>query len=159
MKSEARKEMDRRLAALGKAIGALEDFLKGDPEAEREIVERITRNVGDDGPKTQFLKVAEVLLAEGNKPRSARWIVTATGISRSSLSQIIHRTHRESFVSSDIHGYSRKKLWALTGFATHSPKTGRMRCKSRECVSRFSQILRSQRCPSNLTSFPAHDRG
>jgi hypothetical protein len=67
-----------------------------------------------DEPKSQFQRIAEVLMFKGNRPRTTRAIMRETGISRSALSQILHRTHKDSFVSTPIPGYSRKKLWSLT---------------------------------------------
>jgi hypothetical protein len=64
--------------------------------------------------KSQFQRVAEVLMAKGNRPRTASAIMKAAGISRSALSQILHRTHKDYFVSIPIPGYSRKKLWSLS---------------------------------------------
>lgn len=63
---------------------------------------------------TQFTRIALALVSVSNDPQTAAWIMRRTKISRNSLSQILHRTHKDSFVSFDIPGYSRKKLWALT---------------------------------------------
>jgi hypothetical protein len=100
------EEMLGDLAEQVRRLGKICDTLARLPE--------VPLQTGLIEPKSQFITVAEFLLAGGNRPKSARVIVKATGISRSSLSQIIHRTHRSSFVSFSIPGYSRKKLWALS---------------------------------------------
>jgi hypothetical protein len=93
------KELNERLARIKSLLRDVED--------RAEVVSA-------DAPKTQFMKIAEALLLKGNRPQSTRWIMQMTGISRSALSQVIHRTHKNAFVSADIPGYSTKKLWALT---------------------------------------------
>ena len=72
---------------------------------------------------TDFLKVADFLLAKKNRPRSAWAIMKATGITRSSLSQILHRTHKGMFVGHEVPGYSRKKFWSLTDEAAKEAKS------------------------------------
>jgi hypothetical protein len=67
-----------------------------------------------DERKSHYTRIAEYLLGNGNAPRSASAIADATGISRSSLGQVLYRTHPASFVSYPMPGYSRKKLWALS---------------------------------------------
>jgi hypothetical protein len=67
-----------------------------------------------DEPKSQFLRIAEALISKGNRPITARAIMRSAGVSRSSLSQILHRTHREAFESFPMPGYSRKKVWKLS---------------------------------------------
>ena len=81
------------------------------------LLERLEAKVirpKEEEPKSQFMKIANALLQKGNNPQSARWIMNATGISRSALSQVIHRTHKQAFISVNIPGYSKMKLWALT---------------------------------------------
>lgn len=48
------------------------------------------------------------------KPQSAKTIGKALGIQRGSLSEILYRSHRDSFVSSVAPGYARNRLWALS---------------------------------------------
>lgn len=48
------------------------------------------------------------------KPQSAKTIGKALGIPRGSLSQILYRSHRDSFVSSVATGYARNRVWALS---------------------------------------------
>ncbi len=67
-----------------------------------------------DERKSHFLRIAEVILAKGNAPMATSAIIRASGVSRNSLSQILHRTHKDSFVSYLQPGYTRKKLWRLT---------------------------------------------
>lgn len=80
----------------------------------KEIVDGLMHRGPQVAPKSHYLRVAEFLLWKRNRPRSAQAILKRTGISRSSLSQILHRTHKESFIATPIPGYSRKKLWSLT---------------------------------------------
>lgn len=84
-------------------------------ERLKEIRHRASQqNLKSGIPKSQFLRIAEYLLSVDNRPRSTRAILRNTGVTRSSLSQILHRTHKESFVSTPIPGYTRKKKWSLT---------------------------------------------
>jgi len=61
--------------------------------------------------QSYFEKVRDFLREHG--PCRAKTIIAQTGCSRSSLSQILFRSHRGSFVSSPLNGYSRAKLWSL----------------------------------------------
>jgi hypothetical protein len=65
-------------------------------------------------PASHYARVAKYLLSHGNQPRSAKAIARESGISRSSLSQILYRSHKDKFASTVIPGFARKKLWALT---------------------------------------------
>jgi DNA-binding PadR family transcriptional regulator len=99
---------------LAERIGRLEEIkedLEREIEVTREMRERLATG---QRPKSHFLRVAEALLSRNNAPKSARWLLKETGISRSSLSQILHRTNKDAFVSSVIPGFSRKKRWSLT---------------------------------------------
>jgi hypothetical protein len=107
-------------AELGEKLARLEDLkddLAKQIDAIREIQARAAKP-GSKPSKSNFLRVAEFLVSNSNRPRSARAILKATGITRSSLSQILYRTHRDYFVSSDIPGFNRKKRWALTAKAS-----------------------------------------
>jgi len=64
--------------------------------------------------KSYFERIADALLANGNEGMTTRQIAKAVGISRSALSQVVWRTHKEWFVSHPVPGCSRKKRWALT---------------------------------------------
>src|SRR5262249_24212315 len=98
-----------------KIVEDLEEFgrLLGQAEAAHQ----------HSGPeKSQFLQVAEFLLADGNRPRSASAILKGTGLSRTSLSQLFHVTHKDSFISNAIPGYARKKKWSLSEQAATDAK-------------------------------------
>ncbi len=121
------EELDARLARAQELIDKLEKQAVKLREEIRGINEQLQhggvhRRV--EGQKSPFLRIAEVLMDKGNKPRTANPIMKATGISRSALSQILHRTHKDSFVSIPIPGYSRKKLWALTEEARAAVQLG-----------------------------------
>jgi hypothetical protein len=76
------------------------------------------------GEKSHFRLVVEVLMERGNKPLPASTIVRRAGISRGALSQVLHRTHKDSFISIPIPGYSRKRLWKLTNEAEAAAQLG-----------------------------------
>jgi hypothetical protein len=65
-------------------------------------------------PLSHFMKIAKFLLSEDNRPRTAKAILKGTNLTRGALSQVLHRTHRNHFVSSSIPGFARKKKWSLT---------------------------------------------
>jgi DNA-binding MarR family transcriptional regulator len=77
----------------------------------------VENEVAHKPPTTQALRVAEFFIERGNRPATARFIMKKTGISRSSLSQILHRTHKDKFISTAMPEYARKKLWKLTNEA------------------------------------------
>lgn len=99
------------MSVLADQIAAISEALRTGLDADSE---QPVPGESSQQHKSQFQRIAEALMAKGNKPKTANWIVKATGITRSSLSQILHRTHKDSFVSTLIPGYSRKKLWSLT---------------------------------------------
>jgi hypothetical protein len=65
-------------------------------------------------PRTQFERIVTFFRTMGGMPQTTKAIMNATGISRSSLSQLLYRTHRDFFVPTASPGYSRKKLWTLS---------------------------------------------
>jgi hypothetical protein len=111
MSSELANELEDKIRLLEE----LRDDLANQIESLKELRERAA-SLGSPRPqKSHFLKVAEFLLSRNNRPSSAKALLKGAGISRSSLSQILHKSHKESFVSSSIPGFTRKKRWALTG--------------------------------------------
>jgi hypothetical protein len=92
----------------------------------RELLERIQRSLDaamastqregegkQQESKTDYEKVVEFFREHKNKAASAKMVMKATGVSRSSLAQIFYRTHKDSFVSGPVPGYTKKKWWAL----------------------------------------------
>jgi hypothetical protein len=112
------KELKEQIARLEE----LNDDLAKQIQKIKEFQDNSSHPGRQPAPKSQYLRIAEFLLSRENRPRTARAILKATGISRSSLSQILHRTHKDSFVSVPIPGFSRKKLWSLTTLATSLAK-------------------------------------
>jgi hypothetical protein len=102
--------LEERIARLER----LEEDFANEISRLKEVRDRVMHPDQRSAPKSQFLRVAEFLLSKGNRPRSAQMILKKTGVSRSSLSQMLHRTHKDSFISAPIPGYARKKLWSLT---------------------------------------------
>lgn len=69
---------------------------------------------GNEGPpQTNFERVVKFFMANGNHPSTARKIVAGAGVSRSALSQILYKTHKDAFVSGSVPGFNRKKWFAL----------------------------------------------
>ena len=127
------KELEEKFIRLNELVRQVEDQLASIKEASDEIA----RSTSDSGEqKTAFMKIAEALLSKGNNPKTARWIMKEARVSRGSLSQVIHRTHKEAFISVEIPGYSRKKLWALTKEAADEV-AGQLRAKKRGQATLF----------------------
>ena len=92
-------------------------YLEQLKEIRDHMLKELSLQASGSEPKKQYLRIAEFILASRNRPKTARELARGLGISRSSLSQILHRTHKDKFMSASIPGYSKKKLWALTGDA------------------------------------------
>jgi hypothetical protein len=85
---------------------------------------RVRINVDD--AKGHYDRVVDFFRSVGNAPQTAGAIIRATRIPRGSLSQILYRNHKDSFVSVLAPGYSRKRLWQLTQEALKAaPVAGR----------------------------------
>ncbi len=106
---------DPGLDIVRKQIVQLEEEVARVIREFKEIVERASGQGQAGGPpKSQFLRIAEFLLSRNNQPTTAKAILLGSGVKRASLSQILHRSHKDSFISVPIPGFSRIKKWALT---------------------------------------------
>jgi hypothetical protein len=85
-----------------------------------------------------FERIVDFLMSKDNEPQSAAAIMRATRIRRGSLSQIFYRSHKNSFISFKVPGYSRKKLWALSE-ETALAWSGSPKRSSQEAAKRSSQ--------------------
>src|SRR5690242_7358714 len=110
------QEMDEQIARMEKLMRDFSERLSTVKGIRDRLVHGWEPALGgaSEEPKSQFQRVAEFLMQKGNRPKTASAIIRGAGITRSSLSQILHRTHKDSFESVPIPGYTRKKLWCLT---------------------------------------------
>lgn len=66
-----------------------------------------------DYSETDYEKVVLLFKQNNNTPLPTSKIVKLCNITRSSLSQILYRTHKNKFVSQSKEGCTRRKLWRL----------------------------------------------
>lgn len=113
--STARGKMPKneRAKKLTDAKEQLRDLANQLAELTEEIGELVSASSGPR-PRSDYLKVAEYLLSRKNRPIPSKWIIKITGITSSSWSQILHRTHKDSFLAHDMEGYVRRKRYSLT---------------------------------------------
>jgi DNA-binding PadR family transcriptional regulator len=108
------------LSAMGRKLDAIWEHL-----SEGDAGEEIPSSASEQ--KSHFMRIAEILLEKGNAPTSTLELVAATGLSHGSLSQVIHRTHKECFISTAMPGYARKKLWELSESGKAAGQLGSLR--------------------------------
>lgn len=70
-------------------------------------------STGQAGTKTQYEKIVDFLNARGNRPQTTTAIRVGTGISRSALSLILYRSHKDRFEKLEVPGKSRLTSWRL----------------------------------------------
>jgi hypothetical protein len=109
--AEAEKESLENLIRKLRELKAFCDNLPRQSVAA-ENIQMAMLQVGNK-PKTQFQKVANFILSNGNQPQTAAAIRAATGVSRSALSLLMYRSHKDDFESVPVPGYERLKAWRV----------------------------------------------
>jgi len=97
-------------AAVDKVIAQLAERFPGSGRPAGTVV----------GPKTDIEKVLGFFATNENLPSSPKDIMAATGVSRSSLSQILYKNHKDRFEAFLAPGYQKRRLWRLRGVAVEA---------------------------------------
>ena len=113
--SELTKELNQRYQNLEKIL--------------MEALEKVGHKL-EKLSQSPFSAIGHVLMERGNLPMTASEIMKVSGVSRSALSQVLHKSNKELFISLPIPGYSKKKLWALSEIGKDAAQLGKTGIKT-----------------------------